>query len=906
MRRTDIINKLIERHNYKSYLEIGTWRTDSNFDYIKIKEKLCVDPFPVGCVDFKGTSDEYFESIKDTDTKFDIIFIDGLHHDYQVTIDIENSLKHLSENGIIVCHDCLPENESMQHKEPSYGAWTGDVWKSIAKLRIERNDLEIDVVDTDYGVGLIRKGVNIPYKYDGQDLSYDFYEKNRFELLNVISVENFLNKYIVEKKKYDEYNEDIFIIDCWTDTPSKENDLINLISILKQFNIPILLTGHYAIKPEIQKMVDYFLFDKNNDLLMDWEFDDYGVSSGRWTEMSKWIVDNRNDFHHDYAIWSTMRNSFNFAKMLGKKYIHFLEYDNLPDPIQYRQSFLEYSRNYDAVLYEYHKGSAKDKHFAEYCATYIFSIKTDIAIQVIDKVKTKREYFSNRPKGWQLEKVFLQHLKEVTNNIIVSKYIANNNELNTQAVWNRDGIDRNNARFQIYLAVDENREFYIHFISGFHEQPADSDYVVEVNYQNYKTFNIIKKDTSSILKIGEYKKGESVKVYYQGVIVFDEYLKDNFVQFYKKNKLTWKNKHDNLRINYHFVDGAYVHLENDVESEYDVDYIDKKTNDVIYKSVLKNNWWAKTSKKYFVDWKIIVKSENFEQEINSDYSDKRILITFESKSLGDNLAWIPYVEAFRKKHNAKVICSTFWNDLFKETYKEIEFVEPGNIVENIYAQYRIGLFKDGDKINYDYHPNNPLTQPLTKIASDILGLEYVELKPNLLQYNYTKKKKVSIATHSTAQCKYWNNPNGWQEVVDYLKEKGYEVTLLSKEEDGYMGNRNPTGVTQLKPGNIERVIKVIQESELFIGLSSGLSWLSWACNVPTVLVSGFTDDDLEPKNGVYRVINKNVCHGCWSRHDFNPGDWNWCPEHKGTNRQFECSKEITSEMVIEQINKIIS
>lgn len=185
-------------------------------------------------------------------------------------------------------------------------------------------------------------------------------------------------------------------------------------------------------------------------------------------------------------------------------------------------------------------------------------------------------------------------------------------------------------------------------------------------------------------------------------------------------------------------------------------------------------------------------------------------------------------------------------------------------------------------------------------------MEYVELKPNLLQYNHKKKKKVSIAIHSTAQCKYWNNPNGWQEVVDYLRKKDYEVVLLSKEEDGYMGNRNPIGATQHPPGDIKKVIKVIQESELFIGLSSGLSWLSWACNVPTILVSGFTDDDLEPKNGVYRVINKNVCHGCWSKHDFNPGDWNWCPEHKGTNRQFECSKEITSEMVIEQINKIIS
>ena len=109
------------------------------------------------------------------------------------------------------------------------------------------------------------------------------------------------------------FKDDIFVIDCWTDTESKENDLLNLIKRLKIYNIPILLTGHYPIKPEIQKMVDYYLFDKKNDLLMAKDFESYNVSSGRWTNMGSHRVDNALDFHHDYAIWETMRNSFNFC-----------------------------------------------------------------------------------------------------------------------------------------------------------------------------------------------------------------------------------------------------------------------------------------------------------------------------------------------------------------------------------------------------------------------------------------------------------------------------------------------------------------------------------------------------------------------------------------------------------------
>ena len=120
------------------------------------------------------------------------------------------------------------------------------------------------------------------------------------------------------------FNEDIFIIDSWADNESKENDLIELIKILKQYNATILICGHYPVISEIQKMVDYYIYDKDNPILLESEFETYGVNSGRWTEYDNWRTENKSPFHHDYAIWTTMRNSFNFANYLNKKYIHFL------------------------------------------------------------------------------------------------------------------------------------------------------------------------------------------------------------------------------------------------------------------------------------------------------------------------------------------------------------------------------------------------------------------------------------------------------------------------------------------------------------------------------------------------------------------------------------------------------
>ena len=94
LNRWDVINILIRKNNYKSYLEVGTQDPTSNFNKIEIQHKVSIDPFPRGEVTFVGTSDEYFESISE-DVKYDIIFIDGLHHNDQVLKDIENSLRPL-------------------------------------------------------------------------------------------------------------------------------------------------------------------------------------------------------------------------------------------------------------------------------------------------------------------------------------------------------------------------------------------------------------------------------------------------------------------------------------------------------------------------------------------------------------------------------------------------------------------------------------------------------------------------------------------------------------------------------------------------------------------------------------------------------------------------------------------
>ena len=127
--RWDLIQHIIDKYNFKDYLEIGCDKNQS-FSKIKIDNKIGVDPIEGGTI--RSTSDQFFDQNKNN---FDIIFIDGLHHYSQVLKDINNSLKILNKNGFILVHDCLPRSLAQQAVPRYRASWKGDVWKAIVELR---------------------------------------------------------------------------------------------------------------------------------------------------------------------------------------------------------------------------------------------------------------------------------------------------------------------------------------------------------------------------------------------------------------------------------------------------------------------------------------------------------------------------------------------------------------------------------------------------------------------------------------------------------------------------------------------------------------------------------------------------------------------------------------------------
>ena len=389
-----------------------------------------------------------------------------------------------------------------------------------------------------------------------------------------------------------------------------------------------------------------------------------------------------------------------------------------------------------------------------------------------------------------------------------------------------------------------------------------------------------------------------------------ELFENNYSNFYKKihrmpvmEQSVFTPKPEIIQ---NFILNPFLEIKGVSESKFKIEFYDEEGR-CHYSENLSINHWVKLNREYFTKWNTKIWEDGYLiHDYTLDLKGKRVYICLDSSSLGDTLSWVPYIREFKDKHQCHLIVSTFMNYLFKDSYPDIEFIEPGMVANNIYAMYKIGWFYKDDKFDVSKNPNDFRKEPLQKTASDILGLDYKETRPLLNIPKVKKKKKVGIGLHSTCQAKYWNNPTGWQEVVDYLTSLGYEVVLYSKENDGYMGNFHPKGITKFEAGSIERLIEDMASCEFFVGLGSGLSWLAWACELPVVLISGFSEEYSETTLDTYRVINKNVCTGCFNRYRLNASDWNWCPDHQNTERQFECTKTITSKMVIDKINQVIN
>jgi hypothetical protein len=223
MQKDQIINALIAENKYRKYLEICTTTTGWRFSRIDKKplrwrHRLmyrCPERYRDGQeITFRST-DEQIDHLLDPTLLYDLIFIDP-HHTLECSArDLKLALELIRQGGTIVVHDCCPRSRDVCSASFRPGSWFGLTYCAYIDFVLSHPEVAFYTVDSDCGCGVIKKAFSrnggepetaanarnskargftsawIEERRRNHEM-FDFFEQNHRELLNLISVEDFL------------------------------------------------------------------------------------------------------------------------------------------------------------------------------------------------------------------------------------------------------------------------------------------------------------------------------------------------------------------------------------------------------------------------------------------------------------------------------------------------------------------------------------------------------------------------------------------------------------------------------------------------------------------------------------------------------------------------------------------
>ena len=430
----------------------------------------------------------------------------------------------------------------------------------------------------------------------------------------------------------------------------------------------------------------------------------------------------------------------------------------------------------------------------------------------------------------------------------------------------------------------------------------DLSKVMRDAYENYDKHKTKALDDAKIIH-KDFNWGKVAKI---GKDTLDDFIKN------------YKEPEDNNEIIISFNPSPKIEINGNSEKSYDIEFINTHTNEVIFTDIINNNMWSSIPNRFDslaikVNGQIIdtlsdrLNKKSFPS--NNIFESKTHLVDLNSNSLGDTIAIMPYLDLYSIKNNVKVYLrgNLNFNKLFIKSYPNIKIInKEDKFFDNIIY------------INHDF------SKPLQQGMAEQLGFkDYSYVRPKIDSFKTNrplKNKYVTFGIHSTLQMKYWNHPNGekvqgespnWNELSKMFRNsKLTPVCLELHEEYGaspYFNALPKKSVNKIGM-SLEEVVNYIEHSEFYIGLSSGMAWVAHALGKPVAMIANFTEDWNEiglNEDDYIRITNKDVCHGCWHTENINIGDWNNCPKHQNTNRQFECHTSITPKQVFDKIKKWI-
>jgi hypothetical protein len=326
---------------------------------------------------------------------------------------------------------------------------------------------------------------------------------------------------------------DIILIDAFITNEINEKKLSDFINRIKTIDLPILLISNTIISEKIVNKVNYYIYDSENRLFDD-VFEEY-------EKFILWEVLNDIRFNtlyehkqkHALSVMVNLFNGITFAKSIGYKNFHRIEYDTIlgDDTINFIRKISEKTNEKGKEGYFFLNKKNKTQKFQYFYSNIDFFLKT------IPLIKNQNDYLNllirlyDSKKFVHIERVMYDLIKD--NNDIILTF--NDGEEINDSIWNTEtslvhiedkykscrttlyrGEDGNIILSKNNIKFDTKRKIIL-FKNG-----IEIDFIIhQLKGLNEYVFNYISKDIDNIIII-------------ENNLVIDNLIVKNQENFYEK------------------------------------------------------------------------------------------------------------------------------------------------------------------------------------------------------------------------------------------------------------------------------------------------------------------------------------------------------------------------------------
>ena len=266
---------------------------------------------------------------------------------------------------------------------------------------------------------VIREAISyqIPTLIYNLEVYQNYFDK--FDTINYLEFDSFENncriiKETIENNNIINVNQEAIIISTYPIQQSVIDSTKECIESFKKTGRKIILTSHALIPEELQKLVDYCVYDKNNLLTKHDFYYHCWVDYGHF-KVNTILQGEDNDIYHGSAVYTNYYNAASLAKNLGFKKLYFINYDYILTNPEFINDI--------SIKLNKKKAFVDEREYAEgkVSSTFFIGIHTDLFFKTHELIFTSKDYNNLKNKVGSLsngyENIFYFALQPFKNQI---------------------------------------------------------------------------------------------------------------------------------------------------------------------------------------------------------------------------------------------------------------------------------------------------------------------------------------------------------------------------------------------------------------------------------------------------------------------------------------------------------